>query len=149
MTISVTVNVIVEIAGEDTATGPPNQYWGVLASSPAKVWQYAIQGPTGGTTQPVDNYLQVSAQNPATLLWIDPSPLMGAQPSGATFVLKGVSSDVGVAISSAYPSLIPVATSNGGTWVQNAQGFTVFSPTPQTFIDMQSSQTLPVKLGWL
>jgi hypothetical protein len=94
--------------------------------------------------------LQGHEAGPATQLWIDPTPLMGAPPSGASFALKGVSSDVGVAISSAYPSLIPVATTNGGTWTTNqSSGVSTFNPTPQTFIDLVSSQTLPLKLGWL
>src|ERR1700685_961658 len=119
MTISVTVEIILETSGEDSYTELPNMIRGVLSNSPARIWQHEIQGPTGGTTTPVDNYLLVPQQIPAIFLLINPSPVWGNPQSGATFILKGASSDVGFPISSYLPTLLPVATTNGGATGSN------------------------------
>ena len=153
MAITVTVEVRVEVSGEDAQTANPARWWGVGTNSPAQIWQDELQGPTGGTTQPVDNFILVP-QPPAlmaTFFWLDPQPSWGAPASGATFVLKGETTDVGIALSSYNPSLIPCGTTiNGGSYViPMAGGASVWSAPAQTTIDIQSSQTVQVTKGWL
>ena len=148
MSITVTVTLSVELSGDDVSTGEPNTPIPalVLQNSPAQRWPYQIQGGlTAGGPGMADNYLQIPVDLPASLLFIDP----GVTGSGATFVIKGVSGDVGIAISSALPSLLPVALTNpvGGTYIPGSGG-SVFSPAPQWAIDLASSLTTQTPMGW-
>lgn len=86
----------VELAGDDYSTHEPDVQRVVLPSSPAAFWQYQLEA--------ANNYLLVSSQNPPSALFLD--PLVA---SGATWVLKGSTLDVGIPIGSDMPSLIPVA----------------------------------------
>ena len=154
MTVTVTVDITLEILGDDLWTGPPNKYWGQIPVSPANIWQYVLQGPSGSTT-PVDNVILVPGWLPTTPLqlqgasasffWIDPQPVWGVSASGATFVLKGSTADVGIPLSSYNPSLIPIAQSNGGSYNASSGQW---QPTPQTDFDLQSSQTVQLQVGW-
>lgn len=141
MAIKVILTISVDLAGDDYSTGEPDVQRIELDASPAQLWQYELQGPSGGTGS-VDNYLLVSDQIPPTLLWIDPQVR-----SGATFILKGATGDVGVALSSTNPSLIPVAQTNGGTFSAIGDGGT-FQAAAQNQIVLSSSQTVQTQIGW-
>lgn len=148
MSITVTVTLSVELSGDDVSTGEPNTPIPalVLQNSPAQRWPYQIQGGlTAGGPGMADNYLQIPVDLPASLLFIDP----GVTGSGATFVIKGVSGDVGIAISSALPSLLPVALGNpvGSSFSSPASGTTLLL-APQWSIDLASSLTTQTPMGW-
>ncbi len=162
MAITVTVDISLELAGDDLGTEKPNRVWLQFQGSPAQIWQYELQGqppPPGGSARQAaggDNIILVPGWLPtfplqlsgasATFFWIDPQPEWGVNSTGSTFVLKGPTTDVGVNISSYVPSLIPIAQSNGGSY-NPASG--VWQPTPQTDFDFYSSQTIQLKVGWL
>lgn len=168
MSVEVTIDISLEILGEDVWSHEPNRVWLQLQNSPANVWQYELQGPpppAGGSSRQVynggDNFILVPGWLPttplvqqglqATFFWVDPQPVWGVSNSGATFTLKGPTTDIGIPISSYYPSLIPIAQSNGGSYVtqSTSHGTTqVWNPTPQTDFDLQSSITVQLAVGW-
>lgn len=135
MSIETIINITVELSGQDYSTQEPDQQRIVLSPSPAQTWMYQV---IGGA----DNYFLVSQQNPSSYLWLDPTPSYGANSTqGATFILKGSTLDVGVAISSTNPSLIPVAT---WKWPPTIMTF----GAPQYQIDLNSSANCMLRTGW-
>jgi hypothetical protein len=100
LAITTTVSVTADIAGEGEVAGPLSMGTATNTASPASFQVYQlVQGdiafvlPLGYTVQ---------------YLFIDPI----AATSGCQLVLKGNVNDVGVVVSSALPSLIPVSGTN-------------------------------------
>ena len=146
MSITVVITLSTEIGGDDYSTGEPDVMRVELDNSPAQIWQYEVQGPSGGATM-ADNYFLVSDQLPASCLWVDPQ-----QVTGATFILRGATGDVGIALDSSSPSLVPVSTltpfsGGGGFTVANgyAGGITAYQ---QNQIVLTSSQNVQLQAAW-
>ena len=144
MTIQVVFTLRVELTGDDYSTHEPDAVRYTLPASPAQLWQYELQA--------ANNYLLIPAQNTAQLLLLDPQAY-----SGATWTLKGSTADVGVQLSSSFPSVIPVSptTPIGGSTVGGItmEGGTVqggtFVPAPQYQIVLTSSIATQTQVGWL
>jgi hypothetical protein len=134
MSVTVTVTLSTDILGDDYSTQDSQRQIVALTPSPAELWQYELQAG--------DNYLIIPAAVQAQALWLDPQ--VG---SGATWTLKGVTGDVGVPISSALPSFIPVSSLNAiGATFQADSGAILYAQ--QYNVVITSSLTTQTQTGW-
>jgi hypothetical protein len=100
LSITTTVSVTADVAGEGEIAGPLSMGTATNTLSPASFQVYQLQVGDIALVLPLGYVVQY--------LFIDPI----AATSGATLTLKGNVSDVGVVLSSTLPSLIPVANVN-------------------------------------
>ena len=139
ITVTITLSIALDSGADDYQTTEPTTLQAVLPNSPAQVWQYQLQGS--------DNYLLISQTTPPSYLWLDPVPATGLLGSGATFTLRGASTDVGIPLSSVNPSLIPISSVTPlGAAYSFVTGQTTYPPQYQ--VDLASSVATQTRAGW-
>jgi hypothetical protein len=122
------------VAGEGEIAGPLSMGTATNTASPASFQVYQLMAGDIAFVLPLGYVVQY--------LFIDPI----AATSGCALTLKGNVADVGVAVSSTLPSLIPVANANPFVTVPGPGGV-VSAPIDHVIIN--SSSTGLVNTGWL
>jgi hypothetical protein len=131
LSLTASVTVTADVSGEDSNAGPQSIGTVVNGNSPSTTYVYQLVAGNIALQFPLNTNLNYLLLDCGTLT------------SGQTLTIKGNTGDVGVQVSSSYPSLIPVSN----TYLYSVS-FTGVVNIPQQQIWLQATGPGSMKIGW-